>query len=342
MVAQHGPASDTGPYGYDGHGVTDVAIELLRPADTPRLGSENEDHVRRLVAAGPELPPILVNRRTMRVMDGTHRLRAAMLRNQRSIRVVFFDGDVEDAFIRAVQENTSHGLPLSLAERRSAAGRILRVRPELSDRMIGKWTGLSPGTVRILRQCSTEEIPQSNTRIGSDNRLRPVNGNEGRRRAVAAIRARPEASLREIARTAAVSVGTAHDVRKRMAQGEDPLRTARQMTAVVAGEAAVSSTVRIGQVAPGPLKGSGETDQAAQLRRLQRDPALRHTDLGRELLRWLHRRVVSAGEWPGLVDSVPSHCVGMVTELARGCAQIWNEFADELEHCGDAVLPLEE
>jgi AraC family transcriptional regulator len=72
----------------------------------------------------------------MRVIDGMHRLRAAILNRCRSIEVEFFDGDDEEAFIRAVGQNVAHGLPLTPAGRKDAAARILRFRPALSDRSV--------------------------------------------------------------------------------------------------------------------------------------------------------------------------------------------------------------
>ena len=43
----------------------------------------------------------------MRVIDGMHRLRAAILNGRSSIEVEFFDGSDEEAFIRAVEQNVS-------------------------------------------------------------------------------------------------------------------------------------------------------------------------------------------------------------------------------------------
>jgi hypothetical protein len=61
----------------------------------------------------------------MRVIDGMHRLRAAQLRGDHGVEVKFFDGDADEAFIAAVRANITHGLPLTLADRKAAAQRIL-------------------------------------------------------------------------------------------------------------------------------------------------------------------------------------------------------------------------
>lgn len=43
-----------------------------------------------------------------------------------------------------MQHNTHHGLPLTRADRKAAAQRILDIHPHWSDRAIAKVTGLSP------------------------------------------------------------------------------------------------------------------------------------------------------------------------------------------------------
>jgi hypothetical protein len=52
-----------------------------------------------------------------------HRLRAAVANGQEAVDVRYFDGSAADAFLRAVEANVKHGLPLSLADRRAAAQR---------------------------------------------------------------------------------------------------------------------------------------------------------------------------------------------------------------------------
>src|SRR5256885_9700661 len=171
-----------------------VAVDSLRPADSPRLAGINEEHARRLADIDTILPLIIVHRPTMKVVDGMHRLRAAILKGQDTVDVEFFDGSEDDAFILSVQINTAHGLPLTLADRKAAAVRILAAHPELSDRVIAQQTGLAAKTVAGIRR-STGETPRSNTRQGQDGRLRPVNAQEGRYRAVQGIEMKPDASL---------------------------------------------------------------------------------------------------------------------------------------------------
>ena len=61
----------------------------------------------------------------MRVVDGMHRLLAALLNGRQTIEAELFDGTADEGFLRAVRENVVHGLPLSQADRRAAAARII-------------------------------------------------------------------------------------------------------------------------------------------------------------------------------------------------------------------------
>jgi hypothetical protein len=60
----------------------------------------------------------------MRVIDGMHRLLAASMNGRDTIEIRLSDGSPQDAFLRAVEANVTHGLPLSQADRRAAAKRI--------------------------------------------------------------------------------------------------------------------------------------------------------------------------------------------------------------------------
>ena len=121
--------------------VTVVPHSALLPADSPRIGGQDLEHVRTLAEQSGPLPPILVHRSTMRVIDGMHRLRASMLREEGDIAVRFFDGTPEEAFVLAVQANARHGLPLSQVDRAAAASRILVSHPDWSDSAIAAIAG---------------------------------------------------------------------------------------------------------------------------------------------------------------------------------------------------------
>ncbi|MEV5778942.1 hypothetical protein AB0L49_48580, partial [Streptomyces antimycoticus] len=159
-----------------------VPVVSLVAADSPRLGGLSREHVE--VLAQREIDPVLVHRDTLRVVDGMHRLQAARLRGEKGIPVRYLDGPVSEVFIHSVAANVSHGLPLTLKDRKAAAGRILASHPDLSDRAIARITGISPKTVSAVRRASTEEVPQPEVRVGADGRSRPLDA--ARRREAAA------------------------------------------------------------------------------------------------------------------------------------------------------------
>ncbi|MFI5916387.1 transcriptional regulator protein [Dactylosporangium sp. NPDC051541] len=301
-----------------------VPIAALRPADSPRLAGEDDEHIRVLADADAELPPVIVHRGTMRVIDGMHRLGAARLRGDAELAVRFFDGTVQEAFILAVRSNIAHGRPLSLRDRTLAAERIVNENPTWSDRAIAEAVGLGAGTVGGIRrrvEATNDTARQTVVRIGRDGRRRPLDSAEGRRRAAEVIRESPDASLREIARRSGVSPTTAQDVRKRMRRGEDP----------------VPVRLPVDGAAPGPRKRTarrpaGRPGLEAALQGLQRDPALRFNESGRALVRWLITRAVRYEDWQAMSADIPSHCTYILAEVAGGFADEWRTIADDLHH----------
>jgi hypothetical protein len=249
-----------------------------------------------------------------------HRLRAAQVRGDRKIRVRYVESDSEVAFLLAVRANAKHGLPLTLSDRKSAARRIAGFRPDWSDRLIAGIVGLSPKTVGAIRRRDRSEVT---ARVGKDGRARPLDAAAGRHAAREIIAAFPEVSLREMARLANVSPSTARDVRNRMSQGDDPLPPrVRSM------QSSSSGPRRQGEQ---PSWGAAECDVVAKLNSLKRDPALRLTNNGRMILRWLDRYAVRQGDWQQLVASLPPHSMYLVSELARGVSHEWQEFAESLQ-----------
>lgn len=295
---------------YAGLALVTLPIGELRPADSPRSAGESEEHARVLAESENELPPIVVHRQTMRVIDGAHRLRAAELRGERTIRARLFDGSAIDAFVLAVEANTSHGLPLSRADRTAAAERIIRSHPEWSDRAIARVTGIAARTVGVIRRRASGGSGQLPTRIGRDGRTRPLSTADGRRLAAGLLESNPHSSLRQIAAAAGISTGTVRDVRDRVVRGEDPVppRARRAEERVPDGD-----------------------DPKSIVRNLKKDPALRFSESGRLLIRLIDAHAPIVEDREGLATNVPPHAAGMVAELARGLSGIWQKFARELE-----------
>ncbi|WP_051385601.1 ParB and winged helix-turn-helix domain-containing protein [Actinokineospora inagensis] len=289
-----------------------MPIESLLPPDSPRLSRENIGYARALAELEVPLPPVLVHRSTMRIIDGTHRLLAAALRGRRTIDVRFFDGSSEDAFVLAVQANIAHGLPLTLEERTAAAARILRSHPTWSNRAIALVAGLSAKTVGAIRQRPGGEDPHLNTRVGRDGKVYRIDTAEARQIAGELLTDNPNASLREVARAAGISPSTVRDVRDRLCRGENPVpeRAARQ---------------RADGVPP------GSADHVALLDRLRGDPSLRLSESGRVLLRLLSSQAIDPARWAELGGNIPPHCRELVAEMARGCAKAWHDFAGYID-----------
>ncbi|GGS60007.1 ParB/RepB/Spo0J family partition protein [Actinokineospora fastidiosa] len=309
-----------------------VPVGLLRLGDTPRTGGVSEEHVQALAKTDTRLPPIIVHRPTMRVIDGVHRLRAAELGAHRSIEARFFDGDEDDAFVLAVEANVVNGLPLTLADRKAAAARIITTHPTRSDRWIALVSGLAATTVSAIRRCSTVSDRQSNSRIGRDGRLRPLDSSERRRLAGELIRADPGRSLRDIARAVGIAPSTVLDVRNRLSSGEDPVPARRDGAARSApGDGASRSPKR-----PAAARLRSEVDPADIMVTLRKDPSLRFSEAGRALLRWLDAHSVAGHAAPPPED-IPAHCLGTVATLAWHNGRFWmalSKYLDDLDQDG--------
>lgn len=272
-----------------------------------------------LADVGNELPPILVHRPTMRVIDGMHRLGAAKRRGDSVIKVQFFERSEREAFVLSVKMNIAHGRPLSLADRARAAGRIIESYPHWSDRAIAACAGLSARSVADIRaRLGTVAGEEITARVGRDGKVRPLDHVGGRLRALEALKERPGASLREIARIAGVSPATALDVRNRMNRGEEP-SPARPARGPATGR---SNGLRYNE---------SNRDVPALLKGLTNDPSLRFSESGRDLLRWMLSRSVADGEWRAHVNEVPPHCAYIVANIARQVAGQWLELAGEVE-----------
>ncbi|MET9153828.1 ParB/RepB/Spo0J family partition protein [Streptomyces griseoflavus] len=319
-----------------------VRIVALLPADSPRLNGVDHAHVQRLADILASLPPILVHRPTMRIVDGSHRVAAAALMGQDAVEVHYFDGPEKDTFLRSVSANIAHGLPLSTADRKAAAERILRSHADLSDRAVATCTGLDPKTVAAVRRSSTEGTPQSNTRVGSDGKDHPLDRTLERLRAAELMTSEPDLPLRAVAERSGLSLGTAHDVRRRLQRGETPVPSRRR------GKEPEGATPQAGAVpaaladrapahtAPGrpagarPAAGGRSRTPLETLRNLAADPSLRQSESGRHFLRWLHTHFVVDEAWRQQAGAVPPHCTATVAELALQCSHTWRRFAEDL------------
>ncbi|MFD4986159.1 ParB/RepB/Spo0J family partition protein [Streptomyces sp. NPDC058372] len=307
------------------------------------MEGEDYSHAQALADVEHPLPPIIVHRQSMRVIDGSHRLMAALIKGREKIEVRFFDGPEDWAFLIAVRENVTHGLPLSRTDREAAARRVLTTQPLWSDRAVAAVAGLAPRTVAALR-CrlagrSTDDGAQLNVRLGKDGRYRPVNYSQGRLRASEVVTAYPDMPLREVARQAGVSVATARDVRQRVQRGVDPLppklrlagRNGEQGEEGKAEDPAARRA--IGEQPPErpQLAVIGAADWSALRTKLLQDPVLRYSESGRTLFRWYDMHAINAQDVAAGVEGVPPHWGTEIAAVARSCGELWLHIARELE-----------
>jgi hypothetical protein len=322
---------------------TRVSVTDLVLTNWLRVKGEDIKHIRTLAEVEDDLPPIVVHRATMRVIDGMHRVRAAILSGAAYIEALLFEGAEDEAFLLAVRLNVTHGLPLSRADRVAAAVRIIHSSPQWSDRAIARAAGLSDKTVASIRRRTSAEIPHLPDRIGRDGRIRPVSPAAGRRMASDLIAKNPDAAISEIAMRAGISPGTARDVRERLRNGLDPVPVRRQDTSgsQPAGSRPAGSQADGSQ--PAGSRPRGEDDGTRErslsarmipmiLESLRNDPSLRYNETGRALLRLLALHTMSPADWERLISAVPLHRAQAVAQVARSSSEAWQEFATRLEY----------
>lgn len=305
-----------------------VAISQLDFGYTVRSAGIDAEHVRVLAESEAPMPPIVVHRGTNRIVDGLHRVQAALLRGDTSVEVEYFDGTERDAFVFGLKLNSKHGLPLSKSDRLVAAERMVTLHPDWSDRAVAELVGMAPRTVSGVRKRVGDSLPQFAARLGKDGRVRPLSAAVGREIAGRLFAERPDASLREVAREAGISVGTARDVRNRVSRGEHPVPQRQRVDAVAESAAAARTSIAGDPVGAPPAVQPAEFQQALAV--LRRDPSLRLSENGRRILRLLDACAVPDSGWTALLDGVPPHASDVIADLARGCANWWLRIAHEL------------
>jgi ParB-like chromosome segregation protein Spo0J len=138
----------------------------------PRVGGIDPEHVRMLEAAPDSWPPLVVIQqgRQYLLVDGFHRFGAAQNLGLDSVPIQVVDSPEDgDLHALAFALNAAHGRPLSLADRRAFAERLLRQHPVWADREIGRRCGVSSNTVGSLRERleAAAQIEQPESRVGA-------------------------------------------------------------------------------------------------------------------------------------------------------------------------------
>ncbi|MEU5761273.1 hypothetical protein [Nocardia sp. NPDC047648] len=273
----------------------------------------------------------------MRVIDGEHRLLAAIARGHSTIAVRFFDGSAADAFALAVHANVVHGLALLTEERKAAALRLLDSHPHYSDRMIARISGLSHKTVGALRRRATGDRPHLHgRRVGIDGRVRRPGIAEGRRIARQLVEQNPKMSLRQLAAAADISTGTARDVRDRYLAEQDcdsrsDADDAGGGTSCIPADPPDRSTRTKEKRPHAVAASSSDSAYGVLLSKLRNDPALRFSEKGREFLRRLSDSVREVELIEHLLAETPQRWHSTIAELARVNAMKWGQLAARLE-----------
>lgn len=138
----------------------------------PRVGGLDGDHVRALMESAEYWPPLTAVQYSGRyiLVDGFHRLAAAQNLGWDAVPIDVVDIPADhDLQALAFQLNARHGRPLSLADRRAFAARLLGQHPEWADREIARRSGLSGVTVAKVRQGLAQggQIAEPGIRVGA-------------------------------------------------------------------------------------------------------------------------------------------------------------------------------
>jgi ParB-like chromosome segregation protein Spo0J len=275
----------------------------LRAGPSLRAGGIDSGHVAALAELDGRWPPIVVRRGDNVVVDGRHRVAAAGLLGRTTVAAVWFHGTDEDLYAEAIRRNVEHGLPLTLDERKGAARRLLASHATWSDRRIAAVCGLSARTVARLRTAVSDDAGDRSAaiRVGRDGRLRSVRPASTRERIMEALKARPEASLRAIAR----AVGTSPET----------VRRVRQRAQTRSGHSVAASVERLAP--PAELVAVG-------------DPALASTSDGHRFASWF-KRTSAVAHWTRYVEAMPLSRIYEVADEARRRADAWSQFAEAVE-----------
>jgi ParB-like nuclease domain len=282
--------------------VSTVPVADLSMGYSPRQTKLDPVHVAGLMEVVDQLPPVIVNERTMTIIDGAHRLEAFRKLGRSHIEARLFSGNELEALVIAIEANVKHGKPLSRTERQAAAGVLLSRYPDRSDRWVGHVCGLSHTTVAVLRQ--SLRLADVRVRTGRDGRRRPLDPVPGRVAVVRVMTENPGATVREAAKAAGVAPSTVHRVASSLHGPDNP---SSELVAMV--EAAAGAPTG-GRVIDLSLPRSPELDGTAS---------------------WLAQTAVTIEDLPLHLGSLPLSRVYEVADECRRRAHTWGQIAEALE-----------
>ncbi len=301
-----------------------VPIERLMLGEGVRSAGLDEAHVALLTEMEGRWPPIVIWGDECLVVDGAHRVAAARRLGYHQIAAVRFEGTRDEAFLESVRQNVSHGLPLTVGDRRRAAVQVLTRHGDWSDRRVAWLCGLSGKTVARLRRIELRRgldghdvVVELERRVGRDGKARPVQVGEVRERIRLALEENPGVSLRTIAALAGASPETVRTVRARLSDIGAGQTSVTDLAPAEMPEASIS-VVRL------------ESPACSHGGLWDRDPALLTCGDGGEFARWFTRSRLGE-DWQRYICTVPVSRVYEVVDEARRRAGAWTAFASMLE-----------
>jgi ParB/Sulfiredoxin domain len=304
---------------YDGQGLSvarTLPVAQLSVGYSPRETKVDTSHVAVLMEVLDLLPPVIIDQRTMTVIDGVHRLEAFRQAGRTHIEAVMFTGQRPEAMVLAIKANVKHGKPLSRGERREAARSLLHAFPERSDRWVAEVCGLSHTTVALVRRSAS--LPNEKVRTGRDGRRRPVDRLAGQMAAARLIADHPATPVRQVAEAVGVAPSTVHRARARLQEPGRPPMPAPTPVAAVPGAAV--------HLAPAlPVTPAAPVLPATPALTLPATPEMA------EPSSWLARTAVSIDDLFTQLGALPLSRLYDVVDECRRRARTWSEIADLLE-----------
>ena len=337
------------PYkGLEASVVHAVSVADLSVGYSPRQMKVDHDHVAALADVVDRLPPVVVDERTMTVIDGVHRVEAYRKLGRSRIPALMFRGNDMEALVIAIQANIQHGKPLNRGERQEAARALLHECPERSDRWVGEVCGVSHTTVAVLRR--SVSAADAKVRMGRDGRRRPVDPSLGQAAVARVMAENPTASIRQAAGAAGVAPSTVQRLAAGLARSQKPPLSAVGFTV----RATVGGSHDDRPHDDRPHDDRPHDDRPHHDRRdddrpdddrpdddrpdddrphgdLVVDPVRHPSCEGAEVTTWLARTSVSVEDLYAHLASLPLSRVYEVADECRRRARSWAQMADALE-----------
>lgn len=98
------------------------------------------------------MPPLRVQKGTLRLIGGRHRLEAVSEVGTDFIRVIEVDVPDDDLWMESYADNRTNGVQMTLKEKTHAARRLLLEKPDWSNQKISTWAGIHVNTVGNWRR----------------------------------------------------------------------------------------------------------------------------------------------------------------------------------------------